>query len=953
MSGDLPILLVRVSESDHLALVKEALQAFEYWRMKALAVDLVILNERDTSYAQDFHDAIESLVRASQSRPQVGPGKTLGHVFILRADQIAPASRALLLSVARVVLVGERGRLSDQMDRAPEVGRLSPVRPRGAGPASELQINRPPPNVEYFNGVGGFVDEGREYLVVLGPGQSTPTPWINIIANAEFGFQISAEGASSAWSVNSREHQITPWSNDPVTDRPGQALYIRDLESGDLWSPTAAPIRNEAATYLTRHGWGYSQFEQASHGVATVLTEFAPLSDPLKISRLVLTNTSGRTRRLSVTGYVEWVLGPGRSAQAPYTETQLDGDTGALFATNAWNADFGRRVAFTDMLGRQTSWTGDRREFLGRNGGPEWPAALLYNNALSGRTGAGLDPCAALQTTLTLAPGEVREIVVLLGDGADADVARDLVRRYRKADIEGVLNQVKAFWRKLVGQAQVRTPDRSMDILLNGWLTYQTLTSRIWARSGFYQASGAYGFRDQLQDGMALANVLPAETREHLLRAAGRQFIEGDVQHWWLPHSGQGVRTHISDDRIWLAYACAHYVKATGDRAVLDDLVGFITGPPLDADKADEFFTPGQNAGRQTLYSHCAVALDTSMTLGDHGAPLFGGGDWNDGMNRVGVRGRGESVWLGWFLISALAAFAPIAEARGETERATRWRAHSALLQQALEQNAWDGQWYLRGWFDNGAALGSAAGDECRIDSIAQSWAVLSGGASADRGKIAMASVDRELIRPQEGLALLFSPPFDTTPNDPGYIKGYPPGLRENGGQYTHAAVWSVMAFAKLGDGGKAAALFWMLNPINHARTRMDMHRYKVEPYVVAADVYAAQGHMGRGGWTWYTGAAGWMQRAGLESILGLQVEADRLTLSPAIPADWTGFEIVRRFGSSTYHIEVKQVSGPEHGVMSASLDGAPIADRPVAIALVDDGKDHALLVNMSSGISG
>jgi cyclic beta-1,2-glucan synthetase len=946
ISGDLPIMLVRISDIDQLDLAREALQAVEYWRMKRLALDLVILNERAPSYVQDLQIALETLVRASQSRPQIGEEQPPGHIFMLRADLISPQARALLASVARVVLMGERGSLADQLERVLEARPSPRAAVRGAAPASELQVLRPAPGVEYFNGLGGFAEGGREYVTILGPGQSTPAPWINIVANPGFGFQVSAEGGGYAWSVNSREHQLTPWSNDPVTDRPGQAFYLRDEETGDVWSPTALPIRDETAAYVARHGWGYSRFEHTSHGVAGELLEYAARADPIKISRLTLRNASRRTRRLSVTAYVEWVLGASRGAAAPFVTTRIDPGSGAMLANNPWNPAFGERVAFADLAGRQMSWTGDRREFIGRNGALAMPSGLARGAVLSGRVGSGLDPCAALQTMVEMAPNGIAEIVFFLGDAPNETEARSLIARYREADLDAVLSEVRRFWDDTVGTIQVKTPDRSMDIILNGWLTYQTLACRVWARSGFYQASGAYGFRDQLQDCMSLATVRPSMTREHLLRAASRQFVEGDVQHWWLPHSDQGVRTRISDDRVWLAYAAAHYVTVTGDAAVLEEAVPFLAGPELEPGESDRFFLPTASDETASLYEHCARALDTSLAVGGHGLPLIGGGDWNDGMNRVGAGGKGESVWLGWMLHAALDAFANLADARSDRTRAVKWRAHMRALATAFENQAWDGDWYRRAWFDDGAPLGSATNDECRIDSIAQSWAVLSGAGRRDRAARAMAAVDRELILPHDGLALLFTPPFDRSPLDPGYIKGYPPGVRENGGHYTHAALWSVMAFAGLGEGDKAAALFWMLNPINHARTRSDIHRYKVEPYVVAADVYAAPAHVGRGGWTWYTGSAGWMQRAGVESILGLRIEGSALRLEPCIPRSWPRFEIMLRHGASRYEIVVENPQGVQRGVAAAELDGMMIP-VPLSVPLEDDGAVHSVQVRL------
>jgi cyclic beta-1,2-glucan synthetase len=537
------------------------------------------------------------------------------------------------------------------------------------------------------------------------------------------------------------------------------------------------------------------------------------------------------------------------------------------------------------------------------------------------------------------------EIVFFLGDASTRAEALSLVARYRAADLDEVLGAVTEHWEGILGTVQVKTPDRSMDILLNRWLLYQTLACRVLARSAFYQASGAYGFRDQLQDVMALAVPTPELTRRHLLRAAGRQFVEGDVQHWWLPPSGQGVRTRISDDRVWLAYAAVHYVQVSGDLAVLDEMVPFLEGPALRPDEHDSYFQPMQAEERATLFEHCARALDDCLSVGAHGLPLIGSGDWNDGMNRVGEGGQGESVWLAWFLYTTLSAFAPVAQNRGESERASTWQRHAAQLQESLEREAWDGEWYRRGYFDDGTPLGSASSDECRIDSIAQSWGVISGAADPTRATRAMAAVDEHLVRREDGLVLLFTPPFAHTALDPGYIKGYPPGIRENGGQYTHAATWAVIAFAMLGDGDKAGELFSLLNPIHHANSRAASHRYKVEPYVVSADVYSQPPHVGRGGWTWYTGSAGWLYRAGLEWILGFRVQGATLLIDPCVPKAWPGFEIVFRYRSARYEITVENPHGVSRGIQYAELDGTQLPGNEARIDLREDGAPHRLRV--------
>jgi cyclic beta-1,2-glucan synthetase len=855
ISGDLPIVLLRIDDVGDIAQVRQLLRAHEYWRMKRLAVDLVIINEHPSSYIQDLQTAIETAVRSSESRPRFGRELAQGTAHVLRADLMDCRARELLSAVARIVLCARNGPLSAQLalkpDAAEKIPRKAPV------PRHERTIPATTPelaDLEFFNGLGGFDKDGREYVTILENRATTPAPWINVVANAGFGFQASAEGSGFTWAENSRENQLTPWSNDPVVDPAGEALYIRDEVSGAFWTPTAQPIRDNGR-YLACHGFGYSRFEHTAHDIAADLLQYVPLSDPIKISRLTLRNLSNRTRRLSVTSYAEWVLGTSRGASAPFLATELDSVTGALFARNPWGTAFPGRVAFADLCGSQTTWTGDRGEFIGRGGHLGAPAALTRREPLSGSTGTALDPCAVLSRTLVLAPGESVEIVGFLGQCASLEAVRDLVARYRGIDLNAVLADVSTHWREVLGAIEVRTPDRAMDIMLNGWLLYQTIACRIRARAAFYQASGAYGFRDQLQDGMALSFAQPEETRAHLLRVAGRQFVEGDVQHWWLPHSGQGVRTRISDDRVWLAYAAATYVTATGDAAVLDESVPFLDGPPLAPGEHDAFFQPMQAEASASLFEHCARGLDQCLELtGAHGLPLIGTGDWNDGMNRVGEGGEGESVWLGWLLLRTIAIFAPFAGAH-DPVRARRWRAHAEALR-AAQETSWDGGWYRRATYDDGTWLGSAESDECRIDSIAQSWAVLSRAAEPSRAAQAMAAVSNQLIRPDDGMALLFTPPFDKTPRDPGYIKGYPPGLRENGGQYSHAAMWAILAFAELGDGDRAASLFALLNPINHARTPAEAQRYKVEPYVVAADVYSEPPHVGRGGWTWYTGAA-------------------------------------------------------------------------------------------------
>ncbi|MFO1153283.1 MAG: glucoamylase family protein [Rhodospirillales bacterium] len=939
ISGDRPIILLRVDEGESRDIARQLLRAQRYWRAKGLIIDLVFLNEQEHSYQQHTQETLEALGRASQA----AAGGAQGGVFTLKDSQIDPEDLRLLMTAARVLLESGAGTLAEQVIRlftrgpAPMPGRARLPSP----PTEETPVPRP--SLEFFNGLGGFTEAGQEYVVIIGARQQTPAPWVNVIANPAFGFVVSESGSGYSWCGNSHENQLTPWSNDPVGDPPGEAIYIRDEDTGETWCPTPLPIREESP-YVCRHGQGYSRFEHASHDIGLSLVQFVPREDPVKISRLVVVNRSRRPRTLTVTAFVEWVLGPSRAVGAPYIVTSLEPSTGAIFARNPWNYEFADNVAFFDMGGRQTTWTGDRTEFIGRNGSLDQPAGLAPDAVLTGRLGPGMDPCAAMQATLRLAPDEQTEVLVLLGEGANEAEATRLVLRYRRQNLDDLLSDIRRQWDDVVGTLRVKTPERAMDILLNSWLLYQTLSCRVWARAAFYQAGGAFGFRDQLQDTMALAVSKPDVTQAQLLLAASRQFPEGDVQHWWHPPSGRGVRTHISDDLIWLPVAVAHYAEVTGDAALLDAQVPFIEGPPLPLEQHDAYFEPQVSAESASLFEHCARALDARLDVGRHGLPLIGTGDWNDGMNRVGHAGKGESVWMGWFMYYALLRFAPIAERRGETKRAAHWRSHAESLREAVEREGWDGDWYRRAFFDDGTPLGTAAGEECRIDSLSQSWGILSGAADPARAARAIEAVDEYLIRQVDGIALLLTPPFDRTSHDPGYIKGYLPGIRENGGQYTHAAVWALMAHATIGNGDRAMEVFNLINPIHHGKSRLGVQRYKIEPYVLAGDVYGELPHVGRGGWSWYTGSAAWMYRAGIEWILGFRLKGKTLHIDPCIPSDWPGFKLTFRYHSARYEILVDNPERVCRGVRVLRVDGHPFAaDGTTGIPLVDDGATHTV----------
>jgi cellobiose phosphorylase len=934
--------------------------------MKGLNVDLVIWNEDDSVYRQELHDTIMSLIAASAEAAMVDKP---GGIFLRRAEHIPEEDRVLLQAVARVVLVDDAGTLLEQVERRGRVraamARLKPLERRSPvqAPMAAFKPERrqtktataeiPYYDLAFFNGLGGFTHDGREYIIILRPGENTPAPWINVIANPQFGTVVSESGGVYTWAENSHDFRLTPWSNDPVTGGGGEALYIRDEESGRVWSPSPQPARG-AMAYVAHHGFGYSIFEYQEDGVTSVLTMYVAPDAPVKFARVKLTNRSGRRRRFSVTAYWELVLGKSRDETLMHVVTEIDPVTGAIFARNAYNVEFGGWVVFADSSETTRTITADRTEFLGRNGTPANPAALNCVR-LSGRVGAGLDPCAAIQSPVDLEDGQEKELVFILGAAESEDQARQVIQQNRGvSSAQRALDGVWQYWSHTLGVLYVETPDPALNFLANGWLMYQTISCRMWARTGFYQSGGAYGFRDQLQDAMALLHAEPLLLRAHLLRAAARQFHEGDVQHWWHPPSGRGVRTHCSDDYLWLPYATCRYVTATGDTGVLEERVAFLEGRPLRPEEDSYYDLPqlSVKAGSdevETLYEHCVRAIDNGLRFGVHGLPLMGSGDWNDGMNLVGEQGKGESVWLGFFLYDVLTRFAEQARRRGDSAFADKCLAEAGQLRLHIEDSAWDGQWYRRAFFDNGEPLGSAENPECQIDSLPQSWSVLSCAGDRGRAQTAMDSVDSRLVCRDAQLVRLFTPPFDTSELNPGYVKGYIPGVRENGGQYTHAAIWAAMAFAAMGDSdgpGSARAweLFSLLNPIAHGTTPDQMQVYKVEPYVMAADVYAAPPHTGRGGWTWYTGSSGWMYRLITESLLGLQLQADILRFTPCLPPQWQTFKIHYRYRETFYRITVRNAGGGK-SVNRVATDGVDQPDK--AVRLVDDRNEHDVEVEV------
>ena len=951
ISGDYPILLVELDNSKQVDLVREALQVHKYLRSRRFKMELVILNRQQTDYGAELNGKLYRLVSKMNGEEWLNQR---GGIYILYSDQMRSEERTLLQTAARVLLIGANGSLGNQMPGYTILVHHLPEFTPTRQAETAANASHPPQSfpleekgdLKFYNGYGGFSADGREYVIELPPGKITPAPWVNVIGYPEFGFMVSEAGSQCTWSLNSGENRLTPWSNDPIRDPTGEALYLRDEETGEVWTPTPLPAGADQP-YRTTHGAGYTIFEHNSHGLCQRLTLFASPEDPVKIIHLRVENTLDHTRRITATQYVEWVLGTTHAASMAYIIPEYDPALECLLATNPYSTEFGDRVAFLIASKAVHGLTADRTEFLGRGGTPTFPAALR-RLGLETRITPGEDPCAVLQLHLDLLPGATEEIYFVLGQGDDKEHALALAKKYHNpAYVGAAYERTRAFWDHLLGTVQVHTPEPATDLILNRWMLYQTLSCRVWGRTGFYQSSGAFGFRDQLQDVLALLPIDPAITRNQILNAAQRQFEEGDVMHWWHPPCGRGVRTRISDNLLWLPYVTAQYIEATGDMSLLDEKIHFLNAPSLAEGEDERYGEYPQAEQPRSLMEHCLRAIEKGATTGPHGLPLIGTGDWNDGLNRVGENGQGESIWLAWFLCDVLKRFGTICEQQGDIETARHYKSRAKKYAAAVEKSAWDGAWYRRAFYDSGAPLGSILDSECQIDAIAQSWAVLSGAGDPQRSTQAMQSALERLVWPQDRLVLLFTPPFDKTPRDPGYIKGYFPGTRENGGQYTHAATWTAWAFTSLGDGKQAGALFDLLNPVFQSDSEEKVSVYRVEPYVVCADIYSREPYVRRGGWTWYTGSAAWMYRLGLEAILGFKKIGSTLHIDPVIPPAWDGFEIRYQFGESVYLI---QVHNPEHvasHVRQMLLDGQPLND--LSIPLVDDKQEHRVEVTMAN----
>ena len=936
ISGDLPIVLLKVEKEINMHLVRQLIQAHAYWRLKGLIVDLVIWNEENNIYRQDFQEGIQALIPAELRDHQ-------GGIFVRVSDQISNEDRILFQTVARIIISDIGGTLTDHVKRKPLAKLNIPYLIPTQTSAPALTPIPLPEDLIFFNGLGGFSPDGSEYVIAIDDKKKTPAPWVNVIANPQFGTVISESGSSYTWTENAHELRLTPWHNDPVSDTSGEAFYIRDYESGHFWSTSLLPSGGKTP-YITRHGFGYSVFEHIEDGIYSEMLVYVDLEVAIKFTVLKIRNQSGRSRKLSATGYTEWALGDNRMKTAMHIQTEIDPESGTLFAKNPYNTEFSDRVAFFDVDKTKKTFTADRAEFIGRNGTLKNPDAMSRQK-LSGKIGLALDPCAAIQVPFNLIDGEEYDVIFRLGAARSHADVNTLVKQFKGSVLAlKSFERVKDYWKKTVGALHVQTPDAAINIITNGWLTYQVLSSRLWGRSGFYQSGGAFGFRDQLQDVLSLLHIAPELAREQILRSASRQFKEGDVQHWWHPPVGRGVRTRCSDDFLWLPFVTSLYISHSGDATVLDESVHFLEGRPLNSGEESYYDLPLQSIESDTLYEHCVRAIKHGFNYGEHGLPLMGTGDWNDGLDKVGHEGKGESVWMAFFLYEILTRFSAIALLRNDAVFAEDCTMEAQQLKKNIDKHAWDGEWYKRAWFDNGVPLGSAENEDCKIDSISQSWSVLSGAGDTRRGRVAMESAYKHLVQKEVGIIQLLKPAFDKEDVNPGYIKGYVPGVRENGGQYTHAAIWMIIAFARLGNNERVWELLNMINPLNHGKTPEEIATYKVEPYVVAADVYARAPHAGRGGWTWYTGSAGWLYRLIIESFLGFEQKGDKLKVNPCIPEEWESFKVHYRYKETVYHIEVIQKTDMDE--MLVTVDGVKQEER--LITLIEDSEEHHVQIRVS-----
>jgi cyclic beta-1,2-glucan synthetase len=946
ISGDYPIILLMINDSEQLDLISEVVQSQSFLRARGFQADLVILNQQASSYNSELFDLIMRRIHQANADQWLNQR---GGIFVRYEDQVTPGEQILLKSVARVNLHGDHGTLTQQLmvQSIPdsELPTLAPTQTsRKDLPVSTAWNGKSIPALKFENGFGGFSPDGKEYIINIRPDKTTPAPWNNVIGYPHFGFMVSQAGSQTTWALNSGENRLTPWHNDPVIDPSGEVLYLRDDESGDIWTPTPEPIPSHQP-YRVRHGAGYTIFETESYGLQQTLTLFASPEDPVKIVHLQIKNMLNINRRITATFYVEWVLGTTHAESIDHLIPGYHHEHSMITTRNPYHPELSEWVAFLMANRESYTFTTDRLEFLGNDGDIAHPVGLS-RIGLSGKLAVGIDSCAALQLHIDLPPNGTDEIYFILGEGKNQTGVQSLAEKYQDPSaVNKALSHTHSFWDGLLDRIQVGTPNAAANLMLNRWWLYQTLSCRIWGRSALYQSSGAYGFRDQLQDVLALISIDPGIAKQQILNAASHQFEEGDVLHWWHPPSGRGIRTRISDNLLWLPYVACRYVSTSGDTSLWDEKVPFLDAPPLEPEEHERYghFNPTQKSF--TLFEHCRRAIEKGCTQGPHDLPFIGSGDWNDGLNFVGKDGRGESIWLAWFLCDVLKRFADICDQRGETRIAQDYRKKAENYAQAIEKHAWDGKWYLRAFYDDGSPLGSQSAGECKIDAIAQSWAIISNSGNLARSREALDASWEYLVQTDLNLCMLFTPPFDKSSRNPGYIKSYPPGVRENGGQYTHAAVWTSWALANLGDSIRAWHLYDILNPIYQSDSQSRTRSYRVEPYVSAADVYSQEPYLRQGGWTWYTGSAAWLYRLGIERLLGFHKEGEKLYLNPIIPPNWDGFLISYRYGDTIYKIQIHNPLHYGKGISSVVIDGKQTETN--FIHLIDDGQEHQVDMTM------
>lgn len=929
--------VVAIGDAGDIPLVRQLGLAQQYLAVRGINIPVLVLNKLAGFQGDRLDERLADTIHALN---WLGNQNVRPDIDIIRTIDLNEVALRQITRTARVVLDGADGSLWHQ---------LTGMVPLSAGLEREILKLAKPDNImrsikspepEFATVYGGFIDQGRAYRMERTGTTPTPAPWSNVIAGPTFGTLVTETGAGFTWAGNSQGYRLTPWRNEPLQDRPGELIYVHNIERGTVWSPQILAASGSATTI---HRPGASTLTGAYEGVDYELTIFVPItaSVPVRIHMLKLSSSDGSTHKLRVTTAIELVLGDIAEHTQQTLSTRWDDLSQALVIGHQGVHSGSGRVAFSAHDVPVYDFTGDRSEFMGPVRGMELPGGLSSEH-LSERTGGDLDAMAVIRSDVELTPAEPITFHGFLGSVEDVSQVADVLAIVRQPGSVGqLLAKAESWWADLSGAIQISTPSRQTDIMVNTWLPYQVLSGRIWGRTGYYQSSGAFGYRDQLQDGLALVYGAPAITRQLIIQAAGHQFIEGDVQHWWQPETTLGLRTRMSDDRLWLPYITARYIESTGDYAILDQKVPFLKGRTLREGELEAYYEAQVSSDIGTILEHCCRAIEVSAVFGARGLPIIGTGDWNDGFNRVGVEGKGESVWLAWFMAIALQDVAGfVARQDANSPAPDRYREMARTLLHNVEFNAWDGQWYQRAFYDDGTPLGSHASDEAKIDVLAQAWAVMAGG-DHERARTATASAVKYLVDSRHKLVSVLTPAFDHGVKNPGYIKGYMPGIRENGGQYTHGSLWLPMALARQGDPETAVRLLEMMNPIAHTSSREAADRYVVEPYVMAGDVYSLKGHEGRGGWSWYTGSAGWMYRIWLQEILGLKVSGDQLLVEPNIPASWSGYELTYRFGTATYAISIKNPQRAQRGIHSRNLDGRPTDSG--AITMIDDGRMHTV----------